>query len=154
MSTRGLTGRSTVTMMSTIADCLAAWHSFTRSRRAEELLALLADDVVFTSPVVFKPQDGKAITFAYLWAAMHSLGDPANGFRYLREIVDHDRNAAVLEFETTLDGVLVNGVDMIACDDAGKIVDFKVMVRPRRGVDAVHQAMARMLDELGSPPPA
>ena len=140
--------------MSTIADCLAAWHSFTRSRSADELEALLADDVVFTSPVVFRPQDGKAVTFAYLWAAMHTLGDPANGFRYLREIVDHDQSTAVLEFETTLDGVLVNGVDMIACDDAGRIVDFKVMVRPLRGINAVHAAMARMLDELGSPPTA
>lgn len=123
---------------------LAAWHEVVRSRDPAALDRLLADDVVFHSPVVHTPQRGKAITAAYLGAAMQVLGNRA--FRYLREVVGE--RDAVLEFATEIDAIEVNGVDLIAWDDAGRIVDFKVMIRPLKAVNIVHQKMGEMLARL------
>lgn len=129
-----------------IDQTLRAWHRVVGGEvyPAEGLAALLHDDVVFYSPVVFTPQRGREITSLYLLAAMQTLGQ--GGFRYTREVASgHD---AVLEFETTLDGKLVNGVDILHCDDEGLITEFRVMVRPLQAVDAVHSSMAAMLDQL------
>jgi hypothetical protein len=109
---------------------------------------LLADDVVFYSPVVYTPQRGKEITVRYLEAAAASLagdptGDPAQAFRYTKQVLDGD--TAVLEFETSVDGKYVNGVDIIRCDDAGRIVEFRVMMRPLQAINAVHEEMGRRL---------
>jgi ketosteroid isomerase-like protein len=122
-----------------------AWHALVRSRDLAALDALLDDDVVFHSPVVHTPQRGKAITRLYLTAAMHVLNNA--GFHYLREVVGE--RDAVLEFATELDGIHVNGVDMIRWNDAGRIVDFKVMVRPLKAVNMLHQQMGAMLQRLG-----
>jgi hypothetical protein len=123
---------------------LQRWHAVVKSRDAKELAALLADDVVFHSPVVHTPQRGKAITHLYLMGAMHVLN--SEHFRYEREIEgEHD---ALLEFSTEIDGVQVNGIDLIQWNEAGQIVDFKVMVRPLKAVNAVHQKMGEMLDRL------
>jgi len=108
------------------------------------LNAMLHDDVVFRSPVVHTPQEGKAITFAYLSAAGKTLG--GDGFKYTRIFDCGDK--AVLEFETEMDGILVNGIDMIEWDASGKIIDFKVMVRPLKGMQAVHAAMGAMLAKM------
>ena len=123
---------------------LAAWHQVVQSRDAKALHALLADDVVFHSPVVHTPQIGKAITFKYLMGAMQVLNSAA--FRYEREIVG--ANDALLEFVTEIDGVQVNGIDLIRWNAAGQITDFKVMVRPLKAVNAVHAAMGAMLQKL------
>jgi len=123
---------------------LAAWHEVVRSRDIAALNRLLADDVVFHSPVVHTPQRGKAITVAYLSGAMHVLNTPA--FRYVREIVGE--RDALLEFMTEIDGIQIDGVDLIRWDDAGRIVDFKVMVRPLKAVNIVHQKMGEMLAAL------
>lgn len=96
---------------------------------------------MFLSPVVHTPQRGRALVVAYLGAAFSVFGSPS--FRYLREIVGE--RDAVLEFETEIDGVLVNGVDMLRWDDAGRIVEFKVMVRPLKAILAVHAKMAETL---------
>lgn len=117
------------------------WHAYTATPSKAALNALLHDDVVFHSPVVHTPQRGKAITFAYLWAANSTLGN--DSFQYLREVVD-DRHV-VLEFQTTMDGINVNGIDMITFDADGLIIDFKVMVRPLQAVNKVHQQMGEML---------
>lgn len=124
--------------------CLERWHAYVAEPTPERLDALLHDDAVFRSPIVFTPQRGKAITTLYLAAATHVfVGDHAD-FRYVREVCQgHD---AVLEFETLIGDVHVNGVDMITCDDDGRIVDFTVMIRPLRAIEAVHQAMRRMLE--------
>ncbi len=122
-------------------DPVAAWHALVRSRDAKGLDALLADDVVFHSPVVHTPQAGKAITTLYLSAALHVFGAPS--FRYVREV--SGPRDAVLEFELELDGIEINGVDMIRWNDAGRIVDFKVMLRPLQAVNLIHQKMAAML---------
>ncbi len=122
-------------------SALAAWHEVVRTRNAGDLPALLADDVVFHSPVVHTPQVGKAITLKYLMAALHVF--TAGPFRYVREVSGvHD---AVLEFEVEIDSIKVNGVDMIRWNDAGQIVDFKVMIRPLKAVNLIHQKMAAML---------
>jgi len=121
-----------------------AWHEVVRSRDMAQLDALLADDVVFHSPVVHTPQRGKAITRMYLMGAMHVLN--TEHFRYEREIVGE--RDVLLEFVTELDGLQVNGVDLIRFNDAGQIIDFKVMVRPLKAVNAVHQKMGEMLQRL------
>ncbi|TVP92703.1 MAG: nuclear transport factor 2 family protein [Pseudomonadaceae bacterium] len=124
---------------------MQAWHRIVEQQDGSGLDELLADDVVFHSPVVHTPQRGKMITRLYLTAAMQTLNAPGH-FKYLRELVDG--NNAVLEFQTEIDGVLINGVDMIQWNDAGQIIDFKVMVRPLKAVNAIHQAMGRMLEQM------
>lgn len=122
-------------------DPLARWHDLVASRDARGLDALLADEVVFHSPVVHTPQVGKAITAKYLAGAMQVFSD--GSFRYVREIVG-ERDAA-LEFEVELDGIHVNGIDLITWNDAGQIVDFKVMIRPLKAVNLIHAKMAALL---------
>ena len=123
---------------------IQAWHALVRSRDMAALDALLHDDVVFHSPVVHTPQRGKAITALYLRGAMQVLNTPS--FRYEREIVGE--RDAVLEFVTEIDGLVINGVDLIGWNDAGQIIDFKVMVRPLKAVNALHQKMGEMLQRL------
>ena len=126
------------------ASVMSAWHHVVSSRDPAALSRLLADEVVFHSPVVHTPQRGKAITFQYLMGALQVLNNAS--FRYEREIVgDHD---AVLEFSTEVDGIQINGVDLIRWNDAGQIIDFKVMVRPLKAVNMLHQRMAAMLEQL------
>ena len=121
---------------------LAAWHAYMAAGgEPETLRAMLADDAVFHSPVVHSPQAGRDKVFAYLHAASHVLG--GDNFRYLREIADG--NQACLEFATELEGIHVNGVDIIRWNDAGKIQDFKVMVRPLKAINKVWEKMAAML---------
>ena len=128
----------------TMPTPLAAWHQVVRSRDMAALGRLLADDVVFHSPVVHTPQRGKAITFQYLAGAMQVLNTAQ--FRYEREIVGEQD--ALLEFSTEIDGITVNGIDLIRWNDAGLIIDFKVMVRPLKAVNMLHQKMAAMLETL------
>lgn len=120
---------------------LEAWHRIVRTRDPSGLDALLAEDVVFHSPVVHSPQRGRKLTAWYLTAALHVLGGPA--FRYVREITG--ASDAMLEFETEIDGVFINGVDIIRWNESGRIVDFKVMLRPLKAINLVHQRMAAML---------
>ena len=109
-----------------------------------ELSALLHEDVVFRSPVVHTPQEGRAITMKYLGAAGQTLG--GDTFRYTRIFDCGDK--AVLEFECEMDGIRVNGIDMIEWNESGLITDFKVMVRPLKGIQAVHAAMKAMLEQM------
>ena len=128
---------------------LAAWHAVVKSRSQSALSALLADDVVFHSPVVHTPQRGKAITLQYLMGATKVLNTSA--FRYEREIVGEFD--ALLEFTTEIDGIQVNGVDLIRWNEQDQIIDFKVMLRPLKAVNLVHQKMGAMLERLkGSGP--
>ncbi len=117
------------------------WREIAKSRDAAGLETLLADDVVFESPVVHTPQRGKAITLKYLSAALGVLGGEA--FRYVGEWLS--ASSAVLEFVTTLDGVEINGVDIIGWNAEGRIDHFKVMVRPLKAINALHQAMGAKL---------
>ena len=123
---------------------LEAWHRIVRDRDPSGLSALIADDAVFHSPVVHTPQRGKALAAGYLTAALHVFSSP--GFHYVREIVGE--SDAMLEFETEIDGIVVNGVDLIRWNDAGQITDFKVMVRPLKAINLLHQKMGAMLQRL------
>jgi hypothetical protein len=125
-------------------DVVARWHGIAESRNPAGLEGILAADVLFHSPVVHTPQRGKAITTMYLTAAMSVFGD--SGFRYVREVVG-ERNA-VLEFTAMIDGIHINGVDMLHWNDDGLIDDFKVMIRPLKAVNLLHGMMARMLERL------
>lgn len=120
---------------------LHAWHRLVRERDIAGLDALLADDVVFHSPVVYTPQRGKQVTIQYLAAAFHVFFN--DSFRYVREVVgSHD---AILEFKVEIDGIEVNGVDMMAWNDDGRITEFKVMLRPLKAINLIHQKMGEML---------
>ena len=122
-------------------NAVARWHHALQSRNVTELDALLADEVVFHSPVVHTPQVGKAITTRYLAAAFHVFFNET--FRYVREVTGSQD--ARLEFQVEIDGLTVNGVDMLTWNAAGQITDFKVMVRPLKAVNLIHQKMAAML---------
>ncbi|MFN5011558.1 MAG: nuclear transport factor 2 family protein [Gammaproteobacteria bacterium] len=122
-------------------DPVAEWHRILEDRDIAALASLLHDDAVFLSPVVHTPQRGKRVVMGYLGAAAEVLGNPS--FRYVREIIG--ARDAMLEFETEIDGIEVNGIDLIRWDDAGRIVEFKVMVRPLKAIQAVHAKMAERL---------
>ena len=127
-----------------IKTTIAHWHNLLENGNAAGLDTLLADNAVFHSPIVHTPQYGKALTKTYLSAAFMVLNNDT--FTYVREVIGE--RDAVLEFEVEIDGIKVNGVDMIKCDDEGKIVDFKVMVRPLKAVNLIHQKMMAMLEGM------
>jgi hypothetical protein len=131
-----------------IEKVVETWHRFHAGELPEVLDGLLADDVVFYSPIVYTPQRGKDVTTMYLQAAAQTLpGDPADGaFRYTKQVLAGD--VAMLEFETTVGGKYVNGIDIIRCDDTGRIVEFRVMIRPLQAVNAVHEQMREMLASM------
>jgi hypothetical protein len=125
---------------------LARWHEYMASHGDLTLLsAMVADDAVFHSPVVHTPQVGKAKVMAYLGAAAQVLG--GDGFAYVRELVDG--NQVLLEFANELDGIHVNGIDLITFDDKGNIKDFKVMVRPMKAMNKLWELMAAQLQTVG-----
>ncbi|HEV7733585.1 MAG TPA: nuclear transport factor 2 family protein [Candidatus Binatia bacterium] len=128
----------------TSIDTIAAWHELLQRRSADGLDALLADEVVFHSPIVHTPQVGKTLTTMYLTAALQVLAN--DSFVYVREIVG-PRDAA-LEFQVEIDGISVNGIDLIRWNDLGRIVDFKVMVRPVKAVNLLHAQMRAMLESM------
>ena len=139
-------------------NTLEKWYSVIKSNDLNDLEDLLADDVVFYSPVVYTPQKGKEITKVYLIAAKKVFGEiktrdmksvnknEGPTFRYIKEIVDG--NSALLEFETEVDGIYINGVDLISWDERGKITEFKVIVRPLQAVTALHRIMQAVLKEM------
>ena len=137
-----------------IDDVVERWHRHMRGELPGGLDELLDDDVIFYSPIVYTPQVGKAITTLYLSAAGQTLpgekssssGDPSKRFRYTKQVVSGD--TAVLEFETTVEGKYVNGVDIIRCNDEGKIVEFRVMIRPLQAINLVHRQMGEMLEKM------
>ena len=121
---------------------LARWHAVIENgSKPEELTAIIHEDAVFHSPVVHTPQKGRDLVVAYLSAAGQTLGN--DSFTYVRELIDGQN--AMLEFETQMDGVHVNGVDIIRFDEDGMIADFKVMVRPLKAVNKVWEQMAAAL---------
>lgn len=140
-----------------IEEVVAKWHQYMRGQLEGGLDALLADDCVFYSPIVFTPQVGKDITKMYLMAAGQTLpGDKPSEdtsesskdgkFRYVKEVMSG--NTAVLEFETTVEGKYANGVDIITCNADGLISEFKVMFRPLQAINAVHRQMGAMLEKM------
>ena len=139
-----------------IEQVIERWHEHLRGRLDGGLDELLSDDVVFYSPIVYTPQVGKEVTKLYLTAAGQTLpgdrpegapvGDGKGGFHYTKQVLAGD--TAVLEFETTVEGKYVNGVDIFRCNDAGRIVEIRVMIRPLQAINLVHAQMGKALDAM------
>ena len=123
---------------------ITKWHEVVSSKNYQLLEEILDDTVIFYSPVVFTPQKGKEITKIYLSAAAEVF--EGNSFSYVRELIKE--NEASLEFELELDGIKVNGVDLITWNRDKKITEFKVFIRPLQGVNALHQKMRAMLESM------
>ncbi len=122
-------------------DPLREWHRIVATGDASAIPALLAADVTFHSPVVHTPQRGAAVTAGYLGAALQVFCN--DSFTYVREF--RGDRSAVLEFVVQIDGIYVNGVDMIAWNEAGLIADFKVLLRPLKAVNLIHAKMGALL---------
>jgi len=122
---------------------LEEWHRFVTQGKPELLDDLLTEDCVFHSPVVHTPQQGRDLTKAYLTAAMQVLNQD---FHYVKQVVSPEH--AVLEFVCDIEGITVNGVDIISFDRNGRIKEFKVMIRPLKAIDKVHGKMREMLEAL------
>jgi hypothetical protein len=127
-----------------IKDTIATWHKILETKDAAGLENILADDVVFHSPIVHTPQAGKPITTLYLTAALFVFAN--DSFKYIREVISN--NNAVLEFTTEIEGITVNGVDMITWGADGRITEFKVMVRPLKAINLIHRMMGEMLQRI------
>ena len=126
-------------------DLIHKWHEVVNSDDLNALDNLIAEGAIFSSPVVFTPMEGKEITMMYLHAAEQSFN--MEKFKYTKEI--HDGMNSVLEFETYIDEISVNGVDMIEWNQEGKISNFKVMIRPFKAVQKVQEKMVEALESLG-----
>ena len=130
--------------MSKAKNLIHKWHEVIESYDLETLDEIIADNAVFSSPIVFRPMEGKEITMMYLHAAGQSFN--MEKFKYTKEI--HDDMNSVLEFETYIDDISVNGVDMIEWNEDGKICNFKVMIRPFKAVQKVQEKMIEALESL------
>ena len=130
--------------MESAKNLIHKWHEVLDSDDLNMLDSILADDAVFSSPVVFTPMKGKEITKMYLQAAGQSFN--MEKFQYTKEI--HDGMNSVLEFETYIDDISVNGVDIIEWNEDGKISNFKVMIRPFKAVQKVQEKMVEALESL------
>jgi hypothetical protein len=122
---------------------IARWTSIIENGRTDELDALIAEDAVFFSPAVFTPQKGRQKTLMYLKAAVKVFG--TNDFRYVEQWFNDQ--SAILEFAATIDGIYVNGIDMIHWNDQEQIVSFKVMLRPLKALQTIIPAMAELLQQ-------
>ena len=139
-----------------IQKTIENWHLFLSGEK--ELNELLHSECVFWSPVLFKPIHGRELTKMYLEAAYKVFpGDTeqatrkkdqnySGSFRYTKKIIDG--NHAALEFETKIDDIAINGIDIITCDENSLIKEFKVMIRPKKGVEKIQEQMASMLKSL------
>jgi hypothetical protein len=134
--------------MPTTAENLARWHDHMKAHDQQLLWDMLHPDCVFESPVVHTPQVGRPIVFKYLASAGKVLG--GDGFTYVGEW--QNQSSAILEFTNTINGIKVNGIDMITWNDAGQITHFKVMVRPLKAINMIHQMMGEMLQTMASQP--
>ena len=126
-------------------NTLELWHEMLRKRDLGRLDEVLAEDCVFLSPIVHTPQRGRDLTRLYLTAALAVFNE---SFQYVKEVVSPQH--AVLEFTCEVDGIIVNGVDIMTFDDAGKIIEFKVMVRPLKAVNLLHAKMKAMLEQMSA----
>ena len=132
------------------------WHKLIKSNDPDKFDELLDENCTFFSPVVFTPIKGREMTKMYLMAARGVFGESptkAKGeesiskpFKYIKEVID--KNSAVLEFESTIDGIYINGIDLVTWNDKGKITEFKVIVRPLQAVNKLHEQMQNMLEQM------
>ncbi len=127
-------------------ETLEKWHDVVQSKDVNKLDAILSDDVVFHSPVVWTPQEGKEITKLYLTAAMYVIAN--DHFKYVKEVVAD--NQACLEFTTKIGDITINGIDIISLNEEGKIKEFKVMVRPLKAMMTLKDKMFELMQKMGT----
>ena len=120
---------------------LSAWHEVVANQNHKLLKSILSENVIFYSPVVFTPQKGRDITYLYLMAAAQVFNNKS--FTYTKEILNN--NHATLEFELVIEGIEINGIDLITWNEQGLIIEFKVFIRPIQGVNVIHKMMQTML---------
>lgn len=125
-------------------NAIKEWHEIVKSGNTENLPSIIDSDCIFYSPVVFTPQKGKELTIKYLSAAALVFGD--DSFKYIKEVIN-EKNAC-LEFELKLNGIEINGVDLISWNDKNKISEFKVLIRPLKGVQLIHELMGGTLEQI------
>ena len=128
----------------TTKQALEKWHQMIKTGDMSSLNELLADDVVFRSPVAYKPYEGKHVVFFILTNVIQVFQD----FTYHREFYTEDGENVVLEFSANVSGKLLKGIDMIRFNEQGKIIDFEVMIRPMSGLQALGDEMGRRLAPL------
>ena len=126
-------------------ETLEIWHAMLRDMDMSRLDDVLADDCVFLSPIVHSPQEGKELTKLYLTGASQVFND---SFHYIKEVVTPTH--AVLEFDCELDCIVIHGVDIMTFNEEGKISEFKVMIRPLKAVNLMHQRMRAMLEQMSA----
>lgn len=131
--------------MSTLKG-LETWHDFVKNKNHENLSDFIDDDAVLYSPVVFKPIEGGFMVGMYLMAAAEIIAN--NNFKYVRQVCDSEN--AMLEFITEINGITVEGIDMIKFTNEGKLKEIKVMIRPLKAVNIVHQKMGEYLQKKNS----
>ena len=120
------------------------WHEVVKNRDYNLLDSILADDIIFYSPVVYTPQKGKQLALQYLMAASEVFN--SSTFKYDKEVIGNSN--ASLEFSLTLDSTDINGIDLISWNKNGKITEFKVFIRPLQGVNMIHKLMQGMLESF------
>jgi hypothetical protein len=126
-------------------NTLEIWHDMVLKRNLDRLDTVLAEDCVFLSPIVHTPQQGRELTSLYLTAALSVFNE---SFHYVKEVVTPQH--AALEFNCEVDGIVVNGVDIMTFDEEDKIIEFKVMVRPLKAVNLMHAKMKAMLEQMSA----
>jgi hypothetical protein len=120
-------------------ETLSLWHKFVETGNPAILEEILAGDVKFHSPFVWKPKDGKDVTIVILTTVAKVFED----FKYVREIVGEQDCA--LEFEARVGELTLRGIDLIQVNDDGKIIDFEVMIRPANALQALGMEMGKRL---------
>ena len=120
------------------------WHEVVTTQNQDLLKSILAENVTFYSPVVFTAQKGKSLTLLYLMAAAQVFNNKS--FSYTKEIINE--NHATLEFELNINGIEINGIDLITWNEEGMIIEFKVFIRPLQGVNVIHKMMQQMLENF------
>ena len=120
------------------------WHEVVANQDHDLLKSILAENVIFYSPVVFTAQKGKKLTFLYLMAAAQVFNNKS--FSYIKEVINE--NHATLEFELNINGIEINGIDLITWNEEGMIIEFKVFIRPLQGVNVIHKMMQQMLESF------
>lgn len=130
-------------------NSIAAWHKLFEDPKLKALEGLLDKNATFYSPLVFKPKEGRKLTAFFLKNA-HSMffADGNTTFKYVREI--HSETDSMLEFTCEIEGVLINGVDIIKWNEEGKIQEFKVMLRPNKAIELVKTKMAALLEDISA----
>ncbi|MEP1034120.1 nuclear transport factor 2 family protein [Ekhidna sp.] len=123
---------------------ISSWHQVVKTNDAKLLKSILDKEAIFYSPILFKAQKGRKIVMGYLLSAAKMF--EGTGFHYVKELISE--SDAVLEFNAEIDGIMIDGVDIISWNEDGKIIEFKVMIRPSKAIEKVGEKMKAQLENM------